>query len=191
MVDIGDLLQESRAGQDWVVAIRRRLHRIPELGYQEVRTSELIRQTLAGLGISYRYPLSETGVIADIGTGAPPCVALRADMDGLPIVEVAELPFRSEHAGRMHACGHDTHIAMLLGAARILKRREGQLPGTVRLVFQPAEEGGAGGKRMCEEGTLDPPSPERVLGLHVWPLIPTGRRVAASERFSLPQHPLW
>lgn len=168
------VLQEALAQKDWIVELRRQLHLIPELCYQEIRTSELVRQTLEQLGISYRYPISETGIIADLGSGAPPCVALRADMDGLPIEEATELPFRSQHAGRMHACGHDSHVAMLLGAARLLKQRDREIHGTVRLVFQPAEEGGAGGRRMCEEGALDNPTPERMLGLHVWPQLQTG-----------------
>lgn len=174
MTTMKALYDESSAGQEWMVGIRRELHRIPELGYQEFRTSELIRKALDELGISYRYPVSGTGIIATIGTGGAPCVALRADMDGLPISEKSGVSFCSEHAGRMHACGHDCHIAMLLGAARMLKRREPDLHGTIRLLFQPAEEGGAGGRRMCEEGALDAPRPQRVFGLHVWPLLPTG-----------------
>jgi IAA-amino acid hydrolase len=95
-------------------------------------------------------------------------------MDALPIQEAADVPFRSEVDGKMHACGHDCHTAMLLGAARMLKQREDELPGTVKLLFQPAEEGGAGGEKMCQEGALDSPSVQRVFGLHVWPWAPTG-----------------
>jgi IAA-amino acid hydrolase len=168
------LLQSAEAARDWIVEIRRELHRFPELGYQEFRTSALIRAKLEELGIPYRHPVAETGVVATIGSGEGPCVALRADMDALPILEEADVPFRSENDGRMHACGHDCHTAMLLGAARLLKEREGELKGTVRLLFQPAEEGGAGGDRMCQEGALDAPPVERIFGLHVWPLLPTG-----------------
>lgn len=168
------LLTEAQDQQEWIVAIRRELHRFPELGYQEVRTSALIRRQLDELGIAYQHPLAETGVVATIGAGDGPCVALRADIDALPIEEAADVPFRSEMPGRMHACGHDCHTAMLLGAAKLLKAREREIRGTVKLIFQPAEEGGAGGKRMCDEGALDNPRVERIFGLHVWPLLPTG-----------------
>ncbi len=169
-----ELLGEARDAQDWIVAIRRELHEYPELGYQEIRTSRLVREKLEELGIPYRHPVAETGVVATLGTGAAPCVALRADMDALPITEEADVPFRSRVEGRMHACGHDCHTAMLLGAARLLKAREAELGGTVKLLFQPAEEGGAGGSRMCEAGVLAEPRVERVFGLHVWPFLPTG-----------------
>lgn len=168
------ILQEARALREWMVERRRQLHRHPELGYQEVRTSQLVRETLQQLGIPYRYPLAETGVLATIGSGAAPCVALRADMDALPIQEEADVSFRSEVDGKMHACGHDCHTAMLLGAAKLLKQHESELPGTIKLLFQPAEEGGAGGRRMRDEGALEDPHVERIFGLHVWPFLPTG-----------------
>ena len=142
--------------------------------YQEVETSRLVRATLDELGIPYRYPLAETGVVATLGAGTGPCIALRADFDALPIHEEADVPFRSEVDGRMHACGHDCHTAMLLGAARLLKAREHELRGTVKLIFQPAEEGGAGADRMCHEGVLEDPHVEQIFGLHVWPAMPTG-----------------
>ena len=145
--------------QDWIVEIRRRLHRHPELMYEEVETSRLVRETLDGLGIEYRSPIAKTGVLGWLGDGDGPCVALRADMDALPIHEETDVEFRSEVDGKMHACGHDCHTAMLLGAARLLKERESEIHGTVKLLFQPAEEGGAGGKLMSEEGVLDDPAP--------------------------------
>lgn len=190
-----DLLNEAVAIQDWIVEIRRTLHRHPELGYQEFKTSALVRQKLEELGIPFRYPVAETGVVAQIGRGEGPCVALRADMDALPILEEADIPFRSEVDGRMHACGHDCHTSMLLGAAKLLKAREAELPGTVKLFFQPAEEGGGGGGRLCEEGALENPDVQRVFGLHVWPHLPTGSIgsragtfMAATGRFEMWVH---
>jgi len=168
------LLEEARAISEWTTGLRRRIHRCPELMYAEFATSQLIRDTLHQLGIACRHPVATTGVVAALGTGKEPCVALRADMDALPIQEEAELPFRSEVDGRMHACGHDAHTAMLLGAARLLKARESELRGTVKLIFQPGEEGGAGAERMCREGALDGPHVERIFGLHVWPALATG-----------------
>lgn len=169
-----NFLTEARAQSSWIVDIRRQLHRFPELMYEEVKTSQLVRDTLDELGISYQSGIAETGVVATLGTGESPCVALRADMDALPIHEETDVPFKSEVDGKMHACGHDCHTAMLLGAAKLLKQRESELPGTVRLLFQPAEEGGAGGKRMRDEGVLENPNVERIFGLHVWPPLPTG-----------------
>lgn len=167
-------LDDARSHADWIVDIRRQLHRFPELMYEEVRTSQLVCDVLEELGIPFERGLAKTGVIATLGTGESPCVGLRADMDALPIHEETDIPFRSEVDGRMHACGHDCHTAMLLGAAKLLRDREGELKGTVRLLFQPAEEGGAGAKRMCDEGALENPGVERVFGLHVWPHLPTG-----------------
>ena len=161
------------------VTLRRELHRCPELMYQEKATGEVVQRVLTGLGVEHtggwgvntrtdRIPgEGGHGVVAQIGSGEAPCVLLRADMDALPITEEADVAFPSEASGRMHACGHDGHTAMLLGAAKLLKERERDMRGTVRLVFQPAEEGGAGAKRMVEEGVLDiggPSSTTTILG---------------------------
>ena len=167
--------KESQEISDWIIDIRRELHKHPELMYEEVKTSALVRRELDKLGITYQSPIAKTGVLASIGNGKGPCVALRADMDALPIHEETDVPFRSEIDGKMHACGHDCHTAMLLGAAKILKSKESEINGTVKLFFQPAEEGGAGGKLMRDEGALENPKVERIFGLHVWPQMPTGQ----------------
>lgn len=167
--------EESKSISDWIVKIRRELHEHPELMYEEFRTSELIRRELDKLDIQYIHPIAETGVLASIGNGNGPCVALRADMDALPIHEETDVPFKSKIDGKMHACGHDCHVSMLLGAAKLLKDKESEINGTIKLLFQPAEEGGAGGKLMREEGALENPDVERIFGLHVWPQMPSGK----------------
>ncbi len=168
------MLASAAKLSDWIVGIRRELHQYPELMYEEVKTGAVVRRTLDELGIKYKYPMATTGIVAAIGDGKGPCVALRADMDALPIHEEVDVPFRSKVDGKMHACGHDCHTAMLLGAARLLKERESEVHGTVKLIFQPAEEGGAGGERMCDEGALNNPDVQRIFGIHVWPYLPMG-----------------
>lgn len=174
-MDYHKIKDESMSISDWIISIRRELHEHPELMYEEFKTSELIRRELDKLEISYKHPIAETGVLASIGNGNGPCVALRADMDALPIHEETDVSFKSKIDGKMHACGHDCHVSMLLGAAKLLKGKEDQINGTVKLLFQPAEEGGAGGKLMREEGALKNPEVERIFGLHVWPQLPSGQ----------------
>ena len=174
-MDYQKIKDESKSISDWIIKIRRELHEHPELMYEEFKTSELIRRELDKLEITYKHPVAETGVLASIGNGNGPCVALRADMDALPIHEETDVPFKSKIDGKMHACGHDCHVSMLLGAAKLLKEKEDKINGTIKLLFQPAEEGGAGGKLMREEGVLKNPKVERIFGLHVWPQMPTGQ----------------
>jgi len=170
-----NFLQVAQSDKDWIIRIRRELHQYPELKYQEVKTSQLVRRTLMELGIESAPPMAVTGLVATIGNGNGPCIGLRADMDALPIQEETGLDFQSRVPGVMHACGHDCHTAMLLGAAKILKSMEPQIQGTIKLIFQPAEEGGAGGNRMVQEGALENPKVDRIFGIHVWPDLPTGK----------------
>ncbi|KAL5697668.1 jasmonoyl-L-amino acid hydrolase [Ranunculus cassubicifolius] len=149
----------------YMINIRRKIHENPELGYEEFETSKLIRNELDNMGIKYKYPIAITGVLGFIGNGHPPFVAIRADMDALPMQESVEWEHKSKNPGKMHACGHDAHVAMLLGAAKILQDHRDDLQGTVVLVFQPAEEGGAGAKRMIDAGALENVS--AIFGLHV------------------------
>ncbi len=182
-----------------LVGIRRDLHMHPEIGYEEYRTSQVVVRELSDAGVAYAAGLAGgTGVLAHLPGEGARAVALRADMDALPIVERSGREWASRTPGRMHACGHDGHTAILIGTARVLARlaAERTLPHPITLVFQPAEEGGGGGKRMVDEGALDGrhfgPPVDRAFALHGWPDLPLGevgtRRgamMAASDRFEV------
>src|SRR6202171_784820 len=154
---------------------RRELHAIPELGFKENETAEYLRERLDALSVDrLQTGVAGTGIVADIKGGRPGrSVMVRADMDGLPITEAGDLPFRSTRRGVMHACGHDVHMAVALEVARALAANRNQLHGMVRFVFQPAEEIAGGARPMIEAGVLD--GVDRVVGLHVWAGLPTGQ----------------
>jgi amidohydrolase len=154
-----------------ITAFRRDLHAHPELAYEEIRTAAKVAEALRRIpGMEVRENVGRTGVVGTLGRGKPgPAVALRADMDALPMAEESGVAYASTKPGIAHACGHDGHTAMLLGAARILGDLVDELQGPVRFLFQPAEEGGAGGRAMIEDGALRDPAVEAIFGLHNMP----------------------
>jgi amidohydrolase len=190
-----ELKQAATAIADQLTADRRHLHMHPELGFEEVETSRHVAARLSAMGVPHRTGVARTGVVATIKgeAGAGKTVLLRADMDALPILEEVDAPYRSTVPGKMHACGHDAHTAVLLGAARLLQDRRSDFAGTVKLVFQPAEERPPGGAiRMIEEGVMADPTVDAAFGLHVTPQLETGQlgyragaANAASDRFTI------
>ena len=166
-----------------VIAWRRDIHANPELGMQEFRTAALVAEHLESLGIEVETGVGGTGVVGVLRGGRPgPVVALRADMDALPVTEQVDLPFAStatamwqgREVGVMHACGHDNHVAILMGVASVLAEMRDDLPGTVKFLFQPAEEGPGGAEPMLADGAFEDPRPDAVFGLHAWP-VPVGQ----------------
>ncbi|MBI1800850.1 MAG: amidohydrolase, partial [Chloroflexi bacterium] len=169
------MLDQAQKIEKQLIEIRRDLHAHPELGFQEYRTSQKVSDVLTSLGIEHQRGIAKTGIVATLGDGHGPTVALRADMDALPIMEANDVAYRSQTDNVMHACGHDAHTAGLLGAAMLLVKED--LHGTVRLIFQPSEEmqdeeEKSGGLRMVEEGALD--GVDAVFGLHVGSDSPSG-----------------
>lgn len=179
------------------IDLRHRLHQVPELCFQENLTAALIRKELDDLSIGYLagVPDAPTATIAHLGDQSRPCVALRADIDGLPIAEQTGLPYASTRPGHMHACGHDGHAATLLLAAAALRAIQHELPVCVKLIWQPAEEGGGGARRLVAAGLLDGrigPKAVAIFGLHGWPVEPLGMiltrpgpMMAASDTFTV------
>lgn len=161
-----------------IQAIRRHLHQFPELSFQEEKTSRLVCEKLAAWGIPFQSGIGGTGVVGMIegGRSGGRTLALRADMDALPIQEANETPYKSRHAGVMHACGHDVHTACLLGAARILNELKANLPGNIKLIFQPGEEKNPGGASiLIREGVLENPRPVSIFGQHVYTPLEAGK----------------
>ena len=198
--------RRSAAVMEHVVAWRRDFHEHPELSNRETRTAGIVAAQLQSLGLEVRTGVAHTGVVGILRGGKPgPVVALRADMDALPVGEEVNLPFASrvrttyngQDVGVMHACGHDMHTAMLMGAAEALAGMKADLPGTIVFIFQPAEEGapageGGGATMMITEGVLDNPTPSAIFGLHVFSRVPTGRLdyrpgalMAGAENFTI------
>lgn len=191
-----------------VVAWRRDFHQNPELSNREQRTGKVVADYLRSLGMEVRYPVAHTGVVATLRGARPgPVVALRADMDALPVTEEVDLPFKStvktqyngQEVGVMHACGHDSHTAMLMGAATVLAGMRDRLPGTVKFIFQPAEEGVPPGEQggapmMVREGALQNPKVDAIFGLHVFPFhtggieYRSGGIMASSDRYQIYIH---
>ena len=203
------IAQLATQEENKVIAWRRDIHEHPELGNQETRTAGIIAAHLKKLGLEVQTGVGRTGVVGILRGGKPgPVVALRADMDGLPLTENNDLPFASkvkatylgQPVGVMHACGHDTHVAMLMGAAEVLSQVKADLPGTVKFIFQPAEEGSlpgveGGAKLMVKEGVLDKPKVDAVFGVHINAKTEVGNlnyrpggEMASSDRFTIKVH---
>ena len=180
--------------------LRHAFHQVPELMYEEIETARMIRDELERIGVESINGVdgAPTATVASVGPKNRPTVALRADIDALPIEEKTGLPYASKTPGRMHACGHDGHIATLLGTAAALKEHEKDLPVNVSLIFQPAEEGGGGAKKLMDAGLADGKlyaRPEAIFGLHGWPGLPTGTvssrpgpLLAATDQFTITIH---
>jgi amidohydrolase len=158
-----------------VVAIRRAIHQRPEQGFKEFQTAALIRSKLKSYGVEHK-PMCGTGTVALVKGARPgPTMLIRADMDGLPVLEENKVPYVSKNKGVMHACGHDAHVAMALLAAKMLQKRRSSLRGSVKFMFQPAEEGPGGARPMIERGLLDKPRVDAAFAIHVWNDLPTGK----------------
>jgi amidohydrolase len=179
-----------------LVALRRQIHQQPELGFKEQLTAAKITSKLTEWGISHQTGIAQTGIVATIQgkktSLEPKTLAIRADMDALPIQEANDVPYKSQHDGVMHACGHDGHTSIALMTAYYLSQHQNDFAGTVKIIFQPAEEGPGGAKPMIEAGVLQNPTVDAIIGLHLWNNLPlgtigvrSGALMAAVERFNL------
>ena len=170
-----NIAEAARKYADYTIEMRRYFHKYPELSLQEENTAKKIREELTKMGIPF-VTMANYGTVATIGGKKPgKCVLLRADMDALPIQEKVDLPFKSQNDGVMHACGHDIHTAVLLGTASVLKALQEELPRTSVFLFEPAEETRGGAKPMIEEGCLEDPRVDTVIGLHIEPSVDVGK----------------
>ena len=176
-------LDKANEINDWVIALRRDFHQHPEPSNEEIRTSAIVAEQLQSLGIAVTR-IGKTGVLGELVGDLPgKVIALRADMDALSVTEETGLPYSSRVPGMMHACGHDSHTAMLLGAAKVLSAMKATLPGTVKFFFQPAEEIAQGAKMMIANGVMDNPSVDMVYGIHIMPDFPIGKAVVQDGLF--------
>jgi amidohydrolase len=186
-------LNQAQSNLDQLISWRRDFHQHPELGFAEHRSAKIVAETLGEMGLSVQTAIAETGVVGTLEGGKPgPTLLIRFDMDALPIHEETGAAYASKQDGIMHACGHDGHMAIGLGVAQILCSHSEKLPGTIAFIFQPAEEGQGGAKRMIAEGALEGLGASRSLGLHIWnekPLhwlgISPGAVMAGAERFEI------
>ncbi|UMZ74838.1 M20 metallopeptidase family protein [Natranaerofaba carboxydovora] len=189
--------EKSQKIKDEIINYRRSLHQIPELSFEEEKTSMEIKGYLDSMGIDYK-DCADTGMVALIeGKNPGPVIAIRADMDGMPASEKTGHSYKSKHEDVMHSCGHDGHMAAVLGAAKLLVQNKDKWNGTVKLIFQPAEELVQGAKRMIKEGVLESPRPDYVLGFHIWQPLQTGEvgikkeeLMASTENFKIIIHGL-
>jgi amidohydrolase len=187
----GSLKEKINEMKDWLVDIRRTIHRHPELGFEEVETSRLVSEWLQKFGLDVKRGMAKTGVVGLLKGSKPgKTVAIRADMDALPMDEANRVPYASQIKGKMHACGHDAHVTILLGAAKFFSSIQDQVKGNIKWIFQPAEEGGGGGRIMVEEGVLENPKVDAIFGAHVFPFLSVGKvgiyereGLAAADRF--------
>ncbi len=189
MIDFKRWVQEQR---EEIIETRRALHRIPEVGFCEKKTSAFVAEHLNKMGLRVKTGIAKTGVVGLLeGGDKGKTLMIRADMDALKVEEETGLPFASTHPGVMHACGHDAHMAMALAAANILSKTKGALKGNIKFLFQPAEEGPGGAKPMIEEGVLENPQVDYVIGCHLHDAmegtigVKAGRILAANDRFEL------
>ncbi len=176
----------SSAYLNEIIEIRRHIHTNPELGFEEYKTSEFIASKLTEFGIPFKKGIAKTGIVALIQCKNPQkiTIALRADMDALPILEQNDVKYKSVNEGVMHACGHDAHVACLLGAAKIINSLKEELQGTVKLIFQPSEEMFPGGAlAMINEGVLENPKPDLIIGQHVLPTMDSGKMGLKSGKY--------
>lgn len=195
-IDQSRIRSKIQTLQPTIVELRRQLHQYPELGFRENLTAELVSKKLHEWGISHQTAIAQTGIVATIKGNKPgPVLAIRADIDALPIQEENDVTYKSKHDGIMHACGHDGHTAIALATAYYLSQHQDDFAGTVKIIFQPAEEGPGGAKPMIEAGVLKNPDVDAIIGLHLWNNLPlgtvgvrSGALMAATEGFRCTIH---